>query len=238
MQAPFRNGSGTTQCPLSKRMLMIRVVSFEFNPFQENTWVLYDETGACVIADPGCYDGGEQRRLQQFIEQHELTPVLLLNTHCHLDHIFGNAFVHRQWGLAPHIHRLDLPFLERAPQISMMYGISMPEPSPPPAGWLDDGQEIEFGESRLKVLFVPGHAPGHVAFYAPEEGFVVSGDVLFYDSVGRTDLPGGDWNTLLQSIRKRMFALPDDTRVLPGHGPETTIGREKKFNPFCGLNAV
>ncbi|RMD69065.1 MAG: MBL fold metallo-hydrolase, partial [Bacteroidetes bacterium] len=136
---------------IEKRAQMIRVVSFEFNPFQENTWLLYDDTGACVIVDPGCYDAGEQRRLQQFIEQHTLTPVLLLNTHCHLDHIFGNAFVHRQWGLAPHIHRLDLPFLERAPQISMMYGIPMPEPSPQPAGWLEEGQEIRFGDSRLEV---------------------------------------------------------------------------------------
>ncbi len=217
---------------------MIHVVSFVFNPFQENTWVLYDDTGECVIIDPGCYDEGEQEQLRQFIVQHRLTPVQLLNTHCHLDHIFGNAFVHKQWNLAPQIHRLELSFLERAPQISLMYGVFMEHPSPGPSGWLEEGQVIQFGHSHLEVLFVPGHAPGHVAFYAPNEGFVVSGDVLFYDSVGRTDLPGGHWPTLLQSIRKKLFVLPDTTRVLPGHGPETTIGREKKYNPFCGPNAV
>jgi hydroxyacylglutathione hydrolase len=207
------------------------VHTLTFNPFQENTYVLADSTGECIIIDPGCYGNEEQKRLSSFIHDHGLRPVRLLNTHAHLDHMLGNGFVHRTWQLLPELHALDLELLRAAPLYGDVWGIRA-EPSPDPVRFLEEGEVVRFGNSSLEVLFVPGHCPGHIAFYDPKEGILIGGDVLFQGSIGRTDLPGGDLDTLLDSIRKKLFALPDGTVVYPGHGPATTIGEERAGNPF------
>ena len=208
------------------------VHSFTFNPVAENTYIVYDETGACVIFDPGCYTSDEQAQLKAFIELHHLTPVRLINTHCHFDHIFGNKFVSETWNLALEIHRGELPVLERYPEVCKMYGITQFEPSPMPNRFIEDNEIISFGNSSLKAMLVPGHSPASLAFYNEKESYVIAGDVLFLESIGRTDLPGGDHETLLTSIRARMFALPGETLVYPGHGSETTIRHEMEYNPF------
>ncbi len=211
---------------------MTNVVRLTFNPFQENTYLVFDGTGECLIVDPGCFDRSEKEVLLAEIERRELTPVRLLNTHCHLDHVFGNAFVARQFGLELEIPEGELPVLASAPQAAMMFGVSMPEPSPDPGRFIDPGGEITFGDTRLEVLFTPGHSPASVSLYARQAGFVLAGDVLFQGSIGRTDLPGGDMATLLASIRDKLLVLPDETIVYPGHGPETSIGAERAANPF------
>jgi len=215
---------------------MIQIAKFTFNPFSENTFVLYDETKECVIIDPGCQTKEEKKALADFISSNELKPVRLLNTHCHLDHIFGNYFVSKEYGLELGMHELDVPTLGFAPQACAMYGIRDFELSPEPGYFFDHGDKVNFGKSELEVLFGPGHAPGHVAFYAKEDQFVVNGDILFEGSFGRYDLPGGDFNVLKKTITETMFALPDETTVLCGHGGETTIGREKLTNPILSYN--
>lgn len=211
---------------------MTQVQVFEFNPFAENTYVLFDDTGECAIFDPGCYEHEERLALQNFIREKNLRPVRLINTHCHLDHIFGNAFVAKTWGLGLEIHTGELPVLERFPQVCQMYGIPFAEASPMPARFIEAGDVVEFGQTRLKTLFTPGHSPASLSFYCADDGFVVAGDVLFYESIGRTDLPGGDMDTLLKSIRTQLFVLPGETMVYPGHGPATTIRHEMEYNPF------
>jgi glyoxylase-like metal-dependent hydrolase (beta-lactamase superfamily II) len=209
---------------------MIQIAKFTFNPFQENTFILMDETKECVIIDPGCQTKAEKETLSNFISEQGLKPVRLLNTHCHVDHVFGNFYVSETYNLPLEAHKLDLPTLKMVPQACMLYGIKEFELSPEPTVFLEEGDEITFGNSSLEVIFTPGHAPGHVVFYAAEDGFVVNGDVLFAGSHGRTDLPGGDYATLKKSIIEKMFALPEETVVLCGHGPETTIGQEKTSN--------
>lgn len=214
---------------------MLTIQSFTFGPFRENTFVLYDETGECVIIDPGCYNSAEQQELKKFITEKKLKPVRLLNTHCHVDHVSGNAFVHDAYGLKPVIHKEDLVILESQERVSEMYGLNC-EPSPMPEEFLEEGDTVRFGNSELKVIFTPGHAPGHVVFYNALNKFVINGDVLFSGSIGRTDLPYGDFDTLERSIKTKMYTLPDDTVVYCGHGPATSIGREKVSNPFVNLN--
>ncbi|MBK7935746.1 MAG: MBL fold metallo-hydrolase [Lewinellaceae bacterium] len=170
--------------------------------------------------------------MQQFIENNSLHPVRLINTHCHLDHVFGNAFVANTWGIGLEIHAGELPVLERFPQVCQMYGVPFSEESPAPARFIEAGDVINFGNTRLEVLFTPGHSPASISFYDRTNGYVIAGDVLFLESIGRTDLPGGDFDTLLSSIRTRLFTLPDETLVHPGHGPATTIRHEKEYNPF------
>jgi len=213
---------------------MLSLQVFTFNPFEENTYVLYDETGECVIIDPGCYETEEQYELVDFIEHHSLRVTALLNTHCHIDHVLGNAFIKHKYGVKLYIHQKDEPVLRAVQTYASNYGIVRYEAAEPD-GYLDEGQEVAFGNQKLKVLFTPGHAPGHIVFYHEEAKTVIGGDVLFYNSIGRTDLPGGDFNTLINSIHQKLFTLPDDVTVYPGHGPETTIGHEKRTNPFCGL---
>lgn len=205
---------------------------FEFNPFLENTYVVYDDTGECAIFDPGCYEDWERLALQRFIEQKKLRPVRLINTHCHLDHVFGNAFVAHHWGLGLEIHRGELPVLERFEAVCKNYGIPNAETPPPPARYIEAGEVISFGDTQLEALFTPGHSPASLSFYCRDSGFVVAGDVLFMESIGRTDLPGGNFERLIQSIKSELFVLPDETIVLPGHGPATTIRHEKEYNPF------
>ena len=213
---------------------MITIQQFTFGPFQENTFVLHDESGECVIIDPGCYTQAEQLELKNYIEEKKLRPVHLLNTHCHVDHVAGNAFVHETYKLLPIIHKEDLKVLESQERVCAMYGLNC-EVSPLPEEFMEEGDEISFGNSKLKVLFTPGHAPGHVVFYNQQNKFVINGDVLFSGSTGRTDLPYGDFDTLAQSIRTKMYTLPEDTVVYCGHGPETTIGEEKYNNPFVRI---
>lgn len=211
---------------------MTQVQTFEFNPFAENTYVVYDESGECIIFDPGCYTPAERDTLRTFIEKNQLRVVRLINTHCHLDHVFGNNFVYQTWSVLPELHRGELPVLERYPATCQMYGIPGAEPSPMPTHFLEEGSWLEFGNTRLKMLFTPGHSPASLSFYCATEGFVIAGDVLFYESIGRTDLPGGNHNLLLESVRKQLFTLPGETLVYPGHGPTTTIRHEMEYNPF------
>lgn len=208
-----------------------RIHCLTVNPFQENTYVISAPNGECVILDPGCYEAREEQELEALIEREKLRPVRLLNTHAHLDHILGNAFVGRRWKLRPELHQDDLALLKAAPVYSEAWGIRL-DPSPEPVNLLSDGDLVTFGGITLRVLFTPGHCPGHVVFYNAAEGYVIGGDVLFQRSIGRTDLPGGDHAQLLESIRTKLFPLPDETVVWPGHGPETTIGEERAENPF------
>lgn len=211
---------------------MIQVQKLVFNPFQENTYILFDETKDCVIIDPGCYTHEEQNRLKAFIEGNGLNPVKLLNTHCHIDHVLGNYFVSKTFEVGLEMHKSDLSTLNSVPTYCHAYGFDAYQLSPEPSQFLEEGNLIKFGNSVLEILFCPGHAPGHIVFYNAEEKFVINGDVLFQGSYGRVDLPGGDFETLKKSIVTKMFTLPDETIIYTGHGNETTIGKEKKSNPI------
>jgi glyoxylase-like metal-dependent hydrolase (beta-lactamase superfamily II) len=204
---------------------------FTFNPFEENTYILSDETGECIILDPGCYEQNEKEKLSRFIEDAGLKPVRILLTHAHIDHILGNNFVAGKYHIPIQMSRKEIALLQAAPQYGQMWGVET-EPSPEPEFFVDEADEIRFGNSSLKVIFTPGHSPGSFSYYDPETQSLFSGDVLFLESIGRTDLPGGDFNTLIQSIKEKLFLLPEATKVFPGHGPVTTIGYEKKHNPF------
>jgi glyoxylase-like metal-dependent hydrolase (beta-lactamase superfamily II) len=209
---------------------MLQAAGHTFNPFQENTWVVHDGSQA-ILVDPGCCDPREEGILERWLEEQGLEPVRLVLTHTHVDHVLGVARAHRRFGLAPELHADAVPLLEAAPRQGLLYGVRC-EPSPDPGGYLGAGDVITLGGHALKVLHVPGHAPGHIALFAPAERFVIAGDVLFHDSIGRTDLPGGDLDRLLRSIREELLPLGDDVRVHCGHGPDTLIGRERKHNPF------
>lgn len=210
---------------------MIRVHAFTFNPFQENTYVLSDETGACVIIDPGMCNTGEEKELAEFIYTNSFKPVRLINTHCHIDHILGNDFVSGKFSLPLEAHRLEKTNLDRAAQAAELFGVNY-TPSPSIQVFLNEGDVITFGNSMLDTVFVPGHSPGHLALISHSEKFVIGGDVLFRQSVGRVDLPGANAGDLLKSIREKFYPLPDNYTVYPGHGPETTIGYEKENNYF------
>ncbi|MET4142924.1 MBL fold metallo-hydrolase [Pedobacter sp. UYP1] len=210
---------------------MITLKQFTFNPYQENTYVLYDETGECVIIDPGMHDGREQNILAGWIKETKLKPVLLLNTHCHIDHVFGNKFVFDTWSLKPQFHKGELYILQAVPGYAPQMGLNY-ELSPEPEVFLEETGTVTFGNSELELIFAPGHSPAHLCFYAKEDGFIVGGDVLFYTSIGRTDLPGGNHQQLIDNIREKLFILPDNVEVFPGHGHPTTIGFEKLNNPF------
>lgn len=212
-----------------KQIDMLTVHKFTFNPFQENTYLISTESGKCAIIDPGCYTREEEEALKGKITELKLEPILLLNTHCHIDHVFGNEFIHREYGLRPHIHPDEKAVLQSVPHVAKMYGLNYAE-SPDPIYF--EGDQIKLDNELLKILFVPGHAPGHVAFYHEGDGKLLAGDVLFKQSIGRTDLPGGDMNTLLKSIKNELFVLPDETVVYPGHMENTTIGEERRYNPF------
>ena len=214
---------------------MLHVKEFTFNPVQENTYVLYNDEKDCCIIDPGCYFKEEKEELKDFIEKAGLKPVLLLNTHCHLDHVFGNKFVHETWDLPLHIHPKEKPVLDYAPASGLMWQMPV-DNYDGELIFIKEGETIGLGEDELKILFTPGHSPGSICFYDEKDGFVIGGDVLFYDSIGRTDLPGADFNTLYNSIQTQLYTLPDETKVYPGHGPMTTVGFEKVNNPFVKFN--
>lgn len=210
---------------------MFQIKSFEFSPIQENTYLLYNELNECIIVDPGCYFDDEKQTLHQFVNDNHLKPKLLVNTHCHLDHVFGNKFVAETFKLKLHIHLLEQKLLEYAPVSGLTYNMPFDNYTGD-LNFIEAGQVITLGTDELKVLFTPGHSPGSVSFYCQKQAFVISGDVLFQNSIGRTDLPGGDHETLLNSIRTQLFVLPDETVVYSGHGNKTSVGEEKKNNPF------
>lgn len=210
---------------------MVKVKTFVFNPFSENTYLLHDETGEAIIIDPGCYDREEVGELSAYVEQHGLKPVEIVNTHAHIDHVLGVAALKRKYNIPFALHPLDEPLLRAVKTYASNYGFSVFE-EPEIDHFIHEGETIQFGNTSLKIIFVPGHAPGHVAFVNDADRFVIGGDVLFRMSIGRTDLPGGDHATLLQSIRQELFTLPDDYTVYAGHMEPTTIGFEKRNNPF------
>jgi hydroxyacylglutathione hydrolase len=215
---------------------MLQVQSFVFNPLQENTYLLFDSiTRECVVVDPGCYEQEERYELESFINDNKLNVTLLLNTHCHVDHVLGNYFVKERYKVKLLIHKNDEPVLKAVKVYAPNYGFFQYQETAPD-GYLNEGDSITVGTESLSVLFVPGHAPGHVAFYHSNSKQLIAGDVLFYNSIGRTDLPGGHYDTLIQSIHDKIFTLPDDVVVFPGHGPETSVGFEKRTNPFCAIN--
>lgn len=210
---------------------MINIEIFTFNPFQENTYLLYDEQGNCAIIDPGMSNFQEEAELAEFIEQNQLKPILLLNTHCHIDHIIGNKFIYEQYGLIPQFHEGEIPVLMAMENYGPERGFRY-EKSPIPTTFLPESGSIDFAGQALEIIFAPGHSPAHLCFYNAEQQFLIGGDVLFRNSIGRTDLPGGNHEQLIASIQQNLYTLPDGTVVYPGHGPATSIGHEKLANPY------
>ena len=213
---------------------MITLKRFAFNPFQVNTYILSDETGECIIIDAGMQGQSEEDILEEYINNHNLKPVMLLLTHAHIDHIIGNSFVADKFELKLTAHKDCVPFLKNAISYAATFGLTMDRVKEIDS-FINEDSEIKFGNSSLELLFTPGHANGSVCFYSPKDKFVITGDVLFNQSIGRTDLPTGDYDLLQKSIWEKLFTLPDETVAYPGHGPETTIGSEKVNNPFVAI---
>ena len=210
---------------------MITIQDFCFSAFQENTYVLYNELKEAIIIDPGCYTRIEEKILSDFIRKENLKPTLLLNTHCHLDHVFGNNYVSETYGLTAHIHPNEQIVLDRLPEAAAKWGAPT-EAYKGPIQYIQEGEMIQFGSDAFKVLLTPGHSPGSVCFYHIEQDFMIGGDLIFKDGVGRTDLPGANPQDLIKSIREQIFPLPDSLTIYSGHGPVTTWGREKEHNPY------
>jgi glyoxylase-like metal-dependent hydrolase (beta-lactamase superfamily II) len=214
---------------LNNRM---EVHKLTYNPFQENTYVVSDKDKNCVIIDPGCYFQEEKEALKSFIVDNEFKVLALFNTHAHLDHIMGNAFVKRTFEVELYLHKADEVTLNMGDQSAQVYGLELFETSPQPDHFIEEGERLKFGGIEFDVIFAPGHSPGHVVFYNGDHQILINGDVLFRGSYGRVDLPGGDFDTLKNSIQNKLFNLPDATLVYTGHGPETRIGDERKSNPI------
>jgi len=210
-------------------MLQIKVLTF--NAVQENTYVLYNEFKECIIVDPGCYSNEEKEALKDFIEKNGLQPKMLINTHCHLDHVFGNKYVAEAYQLTLQIHKNEEEMLQMAPASGLMFNLPFDNYTGQLI-FLKEGDIISLRDDILKVIEAPGHSPGSICFYCEKQKFIIGGDVLFYQSIGRTDLPGGNHESLIKNIKEKLFLLPDDVKVYPGHGPATTIGDEKKYNPY------
>ena len=210
---------------------MTTITTFTFNVFQENTYIISNDQKNCWIIDPGNSNNKENEELKSFIDDGQLTPVKLINTHCHIDHVLGNKFIHDEFNLIPVMHRIAEEELSACDHVSKMYGIPYSK-SPMPVEFLSHNDQVDFEGQLFKVLFTPGHSPGSICLYNKEEKYVISGDALFFGSIGRTDLPGGDYNTLISSIKNELLVLPEEVAVHSGHGPATTIGREKHSNPF------
>jgi len=209
----------------------MEVASFTFNDFSENTFVIYDKTKECCIIDPGCNTAQEEEQLVNFIEANDLKPVKLLNTHCHIDHVLGNKFISEKYNLPLVSHKGEQVVLDNMENVARMYGIPY-KLSPNISEFLDEGDRLNFGNTELEIYYTPGHSPASISFFHKESRQLIAGDVLFLGSIGRTDLPGGNFDTLISSIKEKLFPLGDDVVVYCGHGPSTTIGGEKKSNPF------
>ena len=212
----------------------MKIKSFVFSPFGENTYVVWDGTRECIIIDPGCYDEYEQNKLVDFIKEKKLKPVRLLNTHCHLDHIFGNKYVTDTYNLPLEAHKTESSNIEYSTEKASQYGVKMDTPYPIKK-FLTDKDTIKFGNSELKIMHIPGHTEGSLIFHNEEEKFAIVGDVLFHQSIGRSDLPGGDHDTLIEGIRFKLYELEPETIVYSGHGETTTIGYEQRNNSFVRL---
>ena len=211
---------------------MLQIHTLVFSPFQENTYLVFDETNECAIVDPGMLTVAEEEKLMQTIDQLGLTPVLALQTHLHLDHVFGSRFVFEKFGLAPKAHPADAFLLEGIQTYARQFGFEMKENPPQLDGFLRDNDEVVFGHTTLRVIHVPGHSPGGIVFYNAEASVLLAGDVLFRGSIGRSDLPGGNQHELIEGIQAKLMVLPDEVQVYPGHGPATNIGYERANNPF------
>ncbi|MBN2613870.1 MAG: MBL fold metallo-hydrolase [Bacteroidales bacterium] len=209
----------------------MKIKNFVVNGFSVNAFVISDTTGECIVIDPGFYTPDEELAFVKYIEDNNLNPVLVLNTHCHVDHILGNKFVCEKYSIPLATHADDIFILERATEMGAVFGFKV-NPSPPVNRKISDGDYINFGNSKLLAIHTPGHSPGSLSFYSSEEKFLIAGDVLFAGSIGRTDLPGGSYETIISSIKNKLLVLPRDTVVYPGHGPSTDIGREYDTNPF------
>ena len=215
---------------------MIHIKSFCFGPFMENTFLLYDDTDQCLVVDPGCYEKSEQEEVTSFIAQKGLSVVGLVNTHCHIDHVLGNKFIKDTYHVNLTIHQSEEPLLRSVSTYAANYGFpNYLEASAD--SFVEEGDQISFGDSELMVLSVPGHSPGHIMLYNTTQKICIGGDVLFRNSIGRTDLPGGDHESLISNIKSKVFNLDENMTVYCGHGPETTIGYEKEHNPFVGHGA-
>lgn len=210
---------------------MLHIKQFTFNPVQENTYLLYNADGECIIIDPGFYYEYEKDNFLSFLKNNQLTPKLLLNTHCHLDHVFGNKFIASEYNLKLKTHRLEEAVLQMAPTAGLMYELPF-DNYVGEIEFLEEGDKIKLGDDELEIFHIPGHSPGSICFYHAGQGFLISGDTLFKNSIGRTDLPGGNHQDLITNIKEKLFSLPENVAVYPGHGPATTIGEEKISNPF------
>lgn len=209
----------------------MKIHTFTFNPFYENTFIIADDNGDCMIIDPGCYEKEEKEILDKFIEQNNYKVKKLINTHCHIDHVLGNSHVKNKYNVELEGHKIEVETLKAVEAYAPAYGFANYEPAQMDA-FLKEGDSVIIGDTSFEVLFVPGHAPGHIALYNKLEKVLIGGDVLFAGSIGRTDLPGGDFDTLAKSIKEKIYTLPDDVTVYCGHGESTTIGKEKVSNPF------
>ncbi len=210
---------------------MVTIYPFVFNPFSENTYVIFDQSNECIIIDPGNSNAAEDAQLNKYISQNQLKPVRIICTHCHIDHVFGLDYVYQQYGLLPEYHRDELPLVHALQSIAQMYDMEVTQP-PACERFINAADTISFGITEFQVLLTPGHSPGSVSLYCPEESFCIVGDVLFNGSIGRTDLPGGSYRVLIDSIEKQLMTLPDETIIYNGHGEATSISFERKYNPF------
>lgn len=210
---------------------MFQIKVFTFNPVQENTYLLYNEFKECIIIDPGCYFDAEKEELKSFINLKKLQPKILLNTHCHLDHVFGNKFIADEYNVTLKTHSLEKSILEMAPASGLMFNLPF-DNYQGDVIYLEEGDVVSLRDDELEVIHAPGHSPGSICFYCKKQQFLIGGDVLFQNSIGRTDLPYGSHEDLIKNIKEKLFTLPGDVKVYPGHGPATTIGEEIKGNPF------
>jgi len=210
---------------------MLEIRKFIVNPLQENSFVVSDETGKCIFIDPGFYFPEERSKLKKYISENNLDPVMIANTHCHFDHIMGVEFLRNEYDIPFLAHPEDAIWVENAVEQGEMFGFRI-EPVNMPDSFLTVDEPLKFGNSVLQVMHIPGHSPGHVVFYSEEDAILISGDVLFYGSIGRSDLPGGDHRSLISNIKEKLFTLPAGVRVLCGHGPDTDLDRERSSNPF------
>lgn len=210
---------------------MLQIHSAVYNPFSENTYVIYNENNLCWIVDPGMYDPNEVGELRDFIDSRGLKPQAIINTHAHIDHIFGVQALIDAYQIPFWLHHREAPVLASAAASAMMFGLNFSK-APAVTEYLNVDEPMTLGGDQIELRLAPGHSPGSVVFFYAEGGWAIGGDVLFAGSIGRSDLPGGDMDTLLASIRTQLYTLPEGTIVYPGHGPETTIGEEMRSNPF------
>ena len=209
----------------------MKVASIVFNPFLENTYVVSDDAGNCIIVDPGCYEKFEKDELKAYISDQHLKPKAVINTHCHIDHVLGNAFAKDEWGIPLWVPKGEAEILRSMEVYAPSWGIMHFEPAAPDRLYVAE-DKLNVLDLKMQFIYAPGHSPGHMMLYFPDHGNLLGGDVIFRQSIGRTDLPGGSFETLESSIKEKVYSLPDETIIYPGHGDETTVGFERSHNPF------